>query len=243
MALSLGSRRIYEASGLAVLAVLSAGGIAYWLSGQPTPVAVKGAASLTLATFTAWSLVVYRGNKDDPALYLAPLWTVVALVCIAALASGAHTRLASDMLFAVVVIGVGHLFWSRHQPERSVRDPYVDESFVIGPKEAHEYALGAMRRLEGVRPWVVASDPRWRKGRSRDGRREHTLPEDFELVLGHRGRWIKFDLYKGDREALPAIYALDLTRPELWGHRLRWDEEAKTWLPARHRTSSDEDPE
>ena len=36
-------------------------------------------------------------------------------------------------------------------------------------------------------------------------------------------------------EARLALIELDVGRPELWGHRLRWDEGVKAWLPVPDR--------
>ncbi|NEA60413.1 hypothetical protein G3I60_41200 [Streptomyces sp. SID13666] len=63
---------------------------------------------------------------------------------------------------------------------------------------------------------------RWR-GRQRD-----------ELVVGlrraHAGITVELDSATTD-DARLALIELDVRRPELWGHRLRWDETVQAWLP------------
>ncbi|KUN90391.1 hypothetical protein [Streptomyces caeruleatus] len=40
-------------------------------------------------------------------------------------------------------------------------------------------------------------------------------------------------------EARLALIELDVRRPELWGHHLRWDEGVKAWLPVPRRESTE----
>ncbi|MER5559720.1 hypothetical protein ABT071_14050 [Streptomyces sp. NPDC002506] len=52
------------------------------------------------------------------------------------------------------------------------------------------------------------------------------------LVLMHRARTTTIEMSAElSDEARLALIDLDLNRPELWGHHLRWNEEAEAWLP------------
>ncbi|MFD9730010.1 hypothetical protein [Streptomyces sp. NPDC059072] len=56
--------------------------------------------------------------------------------------------------------------------------------------------------------------------------------EANNLVLTHRARVTTIEVGTGlSDEAQLALIDLDLTRPELRGHHLRWSEEAAAWLP------------
>ncbi|WTO35330.1 hypothetical protein OG399_13550 [Streptomyces achromogenes] len=76
--------------------------------------------------------------------------------------------------------------------------------------------LGTAVRIERL-PWPQ----RWRRRR--------------ELVVAParaRGRSIILEVHAGmSDEARLALIELDVDRPELWGHCLRWDEGAQAWLP------------
>lgn len=73
----------------------------------------------------------------------------------------------------------------------------------------------------------------WRHRRRRRG----------ELVVAParaHGRTITLEVGAGmSDEARLALIDLDVDRPELWGHRLRWDEDAKAWLPIPERPESE----
>ncbi|MGI3198662.1 hypothetical protein ACRJ4W_08715 [Streptomyces sp. GLT-R25] len=62
-------------------------------------------------------------------------------------------------------------------------------------------------------------------------RRQH-LDELVVAPARAGGRTITLEVDAGmSEEARLALIELDVSRPELWGHRLRWDEGSKAWLP------------
>ncbi|MFE9116098.1 hypothetical protein [Streptomyces sp. NPDC007172] len=65
--------------------------------------------------------------------------------------------------------------------------------------------------------------------------------ESNNLVLTYRDRTTTIEMSAGlSDEARLALIDLDVNRPELWGHRLRWNEEAAAWLPVPVTTGSDD---
>ena len=85
--------------------------------------------------------------------------------------------------------------------------------------------LGARVSVERL-PW-------WRR---RPGREEIivTPPRAF-------GRVVTLEMEAGlSDEARLALIELDVGRPELWGHRLRWDEDVQAWLPVPDRHPGEE---
>ncbi|MFD7556296.1 hypothetical protein ACFV9E_17365 [Streptomyces sp. NPDC059835] len=65
--------------------------------------------------------------------------------------------------------------------------------------------------------------------------------EGNNLVLRHRARATTIEVGAGlSDEARLALIDLDVNRPELWGHLLRWNEEAAAWLPVPVAPESDD---
>jgi hypothetical protein len=65
----------------------------------------------------------------------------------------------------------------------------------------------------------------WR--RQRQGREELVVAPPCA-----RGRTITLEVDSElSEDARLALIELDVSRPELWGHRLRWDKDANAWLP------------
>ncbi|MEU6048928.1 hypothetical protein ABZ829_00635 [Streptomyces xanthochromogenes] len=70
-------------------------------------------------------------------------------------------------------------------------------------------------------------------------RRRNVEGDNLALTHHTRTTTIEVSADLGD-EARLALIDLDVTRPELWGHHLRWNDEAAAWLPVPVTPRSDD---
>ncbi|GAA2616661.1 hypothetical protein GCM10011428_40260 [Streptomyces violaceus] len=134
-----------------------------------------------------------------------------------------HLGVVSWIILALGVLGLLS-WWFRPRPRYRSSLPVYEtvlltamvSPFVMAFASKLGERLGTAVRIERL-PWPQ----RWRRRR--------------ELVVEParaRGRSITLEVHAGMSDAARlALIELDVDRPELWGHRLRWDESTQAWLP------------
>ncbi|MFJ7496753.1 hypothetical protein ACIQZB_37465 [Streptomyces sp. NPDC097727] len=124
-----------------------------------------------------------------------------------------------------VVVGLLVWWWRSRLPTTSI-EGISYETVLIAATISPFVTAFATKLGERLGTTVKIQRMPWRQRRRRRRR-------GAELVVArsfHRAITIEMGAGLSD-EARLALIDLDVERPELWGHFLRWDEEAMAWIP------------
>ncbi|MGW7458443.1 hypothetical protein [Streptomyces sp. NPDC054797] len=131
-----------------------------------------------------------------------------------------------DWLALVAVVGaviVGLLaWWGRRSRVSTSIEGISYETVLIAATISPFVTAFATKLGESLGTTVKVERMSWRQRRR----------QRAELVVARPFRSITLEVGAGlSDEARLALIELDVEQPELWGHHLRWDDEAKVWLP------------
>ncbi|MFE5994281.1 hypothetical protein [Streptomyces sp. NPDC056453] len=129
--------------------------------------------------------------------------------------------LAIVALIGVVILGL-LAWWGSRSRFRTSIEGISYETVLIAATISPFVTAFATKLGERLGTTVKVERMSWRQRRR----------QRAELVVARPFRRITLEVGAGlSDEARLALIELDVEQPELWGHLLRWDDEAKAWLP------------
>lgn len=183
---------------------------------------------LSLERFRFWGGT--RRRTPDAATVVTMVLTATGCAAMPLLAQG-PARFWISGVFALPVLV---LVWLSRPVPRQAAGSYETVATVLLTATVSPFVMAFAAKLgERLGAEVKIARLPWQRERQR--------PEELVVVPPRaRGRTITLEVdSEMTEEARLALIELDVDRPELWGHRLRWDEDAKAWLPVPPRPDSE----